>query len=223
MPAKDEAQRDDNVLFEENSSTKINGLMRILEATHRQDATNKTVVFSQWTKLLDMVEVHLREKAVNFCRIDGTMTLSARDESVRRLQTGTASVMLASLAVASVGLNLTAANAVILMDPWWSPAIEDQAIDRVYRLGQKRQVTVYKMVIEDSVEEKVKKFQKSLKSMSNDGSFLGTRDTRAETENDGDHRRWSEQIAANTDEKGRYRGFTWWIKKSLRVVRDCTV
>lgn len=160
-----------------DTSTKIEGLMTILKALRAKDRTNKVVVFSQWTKLLNLIEFHLEDAKFDFCRIDGTMNLSARDASMRQLQTGSASVLLASLAVASVGLNLTAANSVILMDPWWSPAIEDQAVDRVYRLGQRREVSVYKMVIEDTVEEKVLEIQDRKRKMT---ATIGAGQSRAQ-------------------------------------------
>lgn len=167
-------------------ATKIEELIKILEATQSQDSNNKTIVFSQWTKLLDIIESTLAQKSFDkftYCRIDGSMSLSARDSAIKQLHNDTScTIMLASLAVASVGLNLTCANAVILMDPWWSLAIEDQAIDRVFRLGQKRAVTVYKMVIEGSVEEKVLDIQERKRKMTTTVGTAGkSRSERAQT------------------------------------------
>lgn len=160
LPVQPDETIKSEVHLEPNSSTKIEGLISILRAIGAKDSSNKTVVFSQWTGLLDLIGARFVTEKFAYCRVDGSMTLKARDDAIQQLQDtghGTVSIMLASLAVASVGLNLTAANSVILLDPWWALAIEEQAIDRVYRLGQTREVSVYRMVIEDSIEEKVRK------------------------------------------------------------------
>lgn len=84
------------------------------------------------------------------------MNVRRRDEALNALENNPeCTIMLASLAVASVGLNLVAANQVILTDSWWAPAIEDQAVDRVHRLGQKRETTVWRLIMEGSIEERV--------------------------------------------------------------------
>lgn len=145
----------------DTSSSKVGALLKILKAAQQKEGT-KTVVFSQWTSFLDVIEHQLKENGVEFCRIDGKMNAPRRDESMTRLASSpTCKVMLASLAVASVGLNLVAANQVILADSWWAPAIEDQAVDRVYRLGQTRDVNVFRLVMEDSIEERVLETQQN--------------------------------------------------------------
>lgn len=138
------------------SSSKLEALLSILKASARKDPTTKTVVFSQWTSCLNIVEAQLRAKGFTYCRLDGSMKAQDRDQAIESLHRDPdCTVMLASLAVCSVGLNLSQANQVVLMDSWWSPAIEDQAVDRVHRLGQKREVTVFRLVMKDSIEEKV--------------------------------------------------------------------
>jgi SWI/SNF-related matrix-associated actin-dependent regulator of chromatin subfamily A3 len=133
------------------SSSKLESLMEILAAT---DTKDKTVVFSQWTKFLNIVQARLDRDGYQYCRIDGTMSASQRDAVLRSLeQDKDCKIMLASLGVCAVGLNLTAANQVILSDTWWAPAIEDQAVDRVHRLGQKKQVRVFRLVMDKSIEE----------------------------------------------------------------------
>ncbi|KAL3446281.1 SNF2 family N-terminal domain-containing protein [Aspergillus insuetus] len=138
-----------------NPSSKIEALVKILTAQGQAEGT-KTVVFSQWTSFLNLVEPHLERAGIQFARIDGKMTSLARDNSTHRFSTDPqCTVLLASLSVCSVGLNLVAANQAILADSWWAPAIEDQAVDRVYRLGQKRETTVWRLVMEDSIEDRV--------------------------------------------------------------------
>ena len=93
---------------------------------------------------------------MKYTRIDGKMQAHARDTAMSALEKDPdTKILLASLAVASVGLNLVAADTVILADSWWAPAIEDQAVDRVHRLGQTRPCTVWRLVMEDSIEERV--------------------------------------------------------------------
>jgi len=143
------------------SSSKVEALMSILKASQKDPSKgNKTIVFSQWTSFLDILEPHLRAAGINFTRIDGSMPASARDRALEALDFDpVCAVMLASLAVCSVGLNLVAANQVIMADSWWAPAIEDQAVDRVHRLGQKRETTVFRLVMEGSIEENVLRIQ----------------------------------------------------------------
>lgn len=144
---------------EETSSSKVEALLSILKASHRKAGT-KVVIFSQWTKFLDIIQRQLTEHNYTFARIDGTMRPPARDAAMIALGSDpNCTIMLASLAVCSVGLNLVAANQVILADSWWAPAIEDQAVDRVHRLGQKRPTTVWRLVMEKSIEERVLEIQ----------------------------------------------------------------
>jgi len=115
---------------------------------------HKTLVFSQWTGLLDRVEPHLREAGMAFTRLDG----ATRDRAgvVARFQDPAGPpVMLVSLRAGGTGLNLTAADCVLLLDPWWNPAVEDQAADRAHRIGQERPVMVYRLVAEGTVEERI--------------------------------------------------------------------
>jgi superfamily II DNA or RNA helicase len=119
---------------------------------------HKALVFSQWTSLLDLVEPHLRAAEMPFVRLDG----STRDRGavVERFQDESGPpVMLVSLRAGGTGLNLTAADCVLLLDPWWNPAVEDQAADRAHRIGQTRPVVVYRLVSEDTVEERIAALQ----------------------------------------------------------------
>ncbi len=139
----------------DTTSSKVEALLNILEASHRKPGT-KVVIFSQWTSFLDIIQKQLTAKNYTFSRIYGTMKTPARDAAMTALESDPdCTIMLASLAVCSVGLNLVSANQVILADSWWAPAIEDQAVDRVHRLGQKRPTTVWRLVMEGSIEERV--------------------------------------------------------------------
>ncbi|KAL3474512.1 SNF2 family N-terminal domain-containing protein [Aspergillus californicus] len=155
-PAAEMGENTDDIQADpDNPSSKIEALIKILTAKGQAQGT-KTVVFSQWTSFLNLVEPHLQRARIQFARIDGKMTSLARDNSTHRFSTDpNCTVLLASLSVCSVGLNLVAANQAILADSWWAPAIEDQAVDRVYRLGQTRETTVWRLVMEDSIEDRV--------------------------------------------------------------------
>lgn len=143
----------------DTSSSKIEALLGILQASHKKPGT-KTVIFSQWTSFLNIIQTQLDAHGYKYARIDGTMRATQRDASLSTLENDPEyTIMLASLAVCSVGLNLVAANQVILADSWWAPAIEDQAVDRVHRLGQTRATTVWRLVMNDSVEDTVLKIQ----------------------------------------------------------------
>ncbi|ETX00050.1 MAG: helicase [Candidatus Entotheonella factor] len=134
------------------TSSKVELLIETLDQVIAD--SHKALVFSQWTALLDRVEPHLREAGMDFVRLDGT----TRDRAgvVQRFQANDGPpVMLISLRAGGVGLNLTAADHVFLLDPWWNPAVEDQAADRAHRIGQERPVLVTRLVAQDTVEERI--------------------------------------------------------------------
>jgi SNF2 family DNA or RNA helicase len=118
------------------------------------DEGHKALVFSQWTSLLDLVEPALRARSFAFVRLDG----STRDRQavVDAFQDPAGPpVMLISLKAGGTGLNLTAADNVFLLDPWWNPAVEDQAADRTHRIGQDKPVLVHRLIASDTVEERI--------------------------------------------------------------------
>ncbi|KAK5136804.1 hypothetical protein LTR08_002100 [Meristemomyces frigidus] len=154
----DEAADDEMDLTQ--SSSKLEGMMKILAATRASGRGEKTVVFSQWTRFLDIVMARLDRDGYTYCRLDGTMTAAQRDGALHALEHDAGcTVMLASLGVCAVGLNLTAANQIILSDSWWAPAIEDQAVDRVHRLGQKRETRIFRLVVDKTIEDQVLEIQ----------------------------------------------------------------
>jgi SWI/SNF-related matrix-associated actin-dependent regulator of chromatin subfamily A3 len=158
-PAAEAAEEDQDIDIDTKSS-KTEALMSILKAS-RRDPKSKVVIFSQWTSFLNIIQHQVADAGYNYTRIDGTMSASQRDAAMHELDSNPACrILLASLAVCSVGLNLVAADTVILADSWWAPAIEDQAVDRVHRLGQTRPTTVWRLIMEDSIEERVLEIQK---------------------------------------------------------------
>ncbi len=147
-------------------STKIEFLIENLEQLLEEG--HKVLIFSQFTTYLDHIQNKIREHCWNFARIDGSQTMKKRQAEVERFQNGDAQVFLISLKAGGVGLNLTAASYIFLMDPWWNPAVENQAIDRAYRIGQENKLTVYRPIIKDSVEEKVLVLQNSKRELFKD-------------------------------------------------------
>lgn len=128
------------------------------------DEGHKLLVFSQFTKLLGYVRAHLDGRGVRYAYLDG----STRDraEVVEQFQTDPGcGVFLVSLKAGGVGLNLTAAGYVFLLDPWWNPAVEAQAIDRAHRIGQTQPVFAYKLIAKDTVEEKILELQQSKRQL----------------------------------------------------------
>ncbi|KAF4636619.1 hypothetical protein G7Y89_g1465 [Cudoniella acicularis] len=153
-PAVEEKAVDEDIDIDTKSS-KTEALMSILAAS-RRDPKSKVVIFSQWTSFLNIIQKQLEETGMKHTRIDGSMPAHVRDAGMSVLeQDPNCRILLASLSVCSVGLNLVAADTVILADSWWAPAIEDQAVDRVHRLGQTRPCTVWRLVMEGSIEERV--------------------------------------------------------------------
>jgi SWI/SNF-related matrix-associated actin-dependent regulator of chromatin subfamily A3 len=158
QPAVEEAEEEADIDVDTKSS-KTEALMSILQAS-RRDPASKVVIFSQWTSFLNIIQHQLEAAGYKYTRVDGTMTASARDSALTLLSSSPdVRILLASLSVCSVGLNLVAADTVILADLWWAPAIEDQAVDRVHRLGQTRPTTVWRLVMEESIDERVLEIQ----------------------------------------------------------------
>jgi SNF2 family DNA or RNA helicase len=133
-----------------DTSSKIEALLENLEQVAAEG--HKALVFSQWTSLLDRVEPHLQAANLRFERLDGSTRDRASVVATFQSESGPP-VLLTSLKAGGTGLNLTAADHVFLLDPWWNPAVEDQAADRAHRIGQERPVMVYRLIAKDTVEE----------------------------------------------------------------------
>lgn len=118
---------------------------------------HKALVFSQFVKHLKIVEEWVKQAGIPYQYLDGATPLPQRDKAIRAFQSGEGDLFLISLKAGGFGLNLTAADYVLHLDPWWNPAVEDQASDRAHRIGQQRPVTIYRLVAEDTIEEKIVK------------------------------------------------------------------
>jgi superfamily II DNA or RNA helicase len=140
---------------EVHSSAKLERLLEMLDELREQGRS--VLIFSQFTSMLDLIELELRQRGMEWVRISGDT--DDRDTPVRRFQAGEVRLFLISLKAGGTGLNLTAADTVIHYDPWWNPAVERQATDRAHRIGQTKSVFVYKLVAEGTVEEKILELQ----------------------------------------------------------------
>ncbi|MFP4258811.1 MAG: SNF2-related protein [Desulfovermiculus sp.] len=116
---------------------------------------HKALIFSQFVKNLHLVQERLQSLGVEYRYLDGSTPIRVREQEISAFQAGQGDVFLISLKAGGLGINLTAADYVIHLDPWWNPAVEDQAADRAHRIGQDRPVTVYRLVTENTVEEKI--------------------------------------------------------------------
>ncbi|KAG2224562.1 hypothetical protein INT45_004407 [Circinella minor] len=142
------------------TSTKIDKMLEILKQSRKEAKDDKTVIFSQFTSFLDLLEEPLKEHGFKFLRLDGKTPAGQRSKMINTFQKDPKyKIFLISLKAGGVGLNLTAANRVILMDIWWNPAIENQAIDRVHRIGQKKEVHVHRLFINQSIEDTILQLQ----------------------------------------------------------------
>lgn len=144
-------------------SGKLELLFDILENSWRND--HRVLVFSQFSTMLDLIKVGLEERKVHYLSLDGKTPSSERIELSKRFNNGEASVFLISLKAGGTGLNLTGADVVIHFDPWWNPAVEDQASDRAYRIGQTRAVQIFKLITHNTIEEKIYHLQQKKKDL----------------------------------------------------------
>ena len=150
-------------------------VLELIENGHR------TLAFSQFTSHLALVRKKLDEAGIKYLYLDGTMAPKQRAELVDAFQNGDAPLFLISLKAGGLGLNLTAADYVIHLDPWWNPAIEDQASDRSYRIGQQKPVTVYRLIAANTIEEKILRLHTHKQSLADallEGADMSARMTR---------------------------------------------
>jgi SNF2 family DNA or RNA helicase len=131
---------------------------------------HKALVFSQFIGHLQILREHLDSKGIAYKYLDGTTSSAKRKQQVDEFQSGESDLFLISLKAGGLGLNLTAADYVIHMDPWWNPAIEDQASDRAHRIGQTRPVTIYRLICKQTIEEKIVQLHQEKRDLA--GSLL---------------------------------------------------
>jgi SNF2 family DNA or RNA helicase len=152
-------------------STKLDAMMDLVADVVSEG--HRTLVFSQFTRFLTSARQRLDDAGIEYCYLDGTTR--KRGEVIDRFRNGDAPVFLISLKAGGFGLNLTEADYCILLDPWWNPATEAQAVDRIHRIGQTRKVNVYRLVSKDTIEDKVMALKATkaalFASVMDDGAF----------------------------------------------------
>jgi SNF2 family DNA or RNA helicase len=146
------------------------------------DSRHKALVFSQFIGHLNIIREYLDKEGISYQYLDGSTSAKQRKIRVDSFQSGQGDLFLISLKAGGLGLNLTAADYVIHMDPWWNPAIEDQASDRAHRIGQTRPVTIYRLVCKNTIEEKIVKLHQEKRDLA--GSLLEGSDISAKMTSD---------------------------------------
>jgi Superfamily II DNA/RNA helicases, SNF2 family len=150
----------------ENHSIKIEELAR--EITEDM-SDHKALVFSQFLGMLGLIRKKLDELGVKYEYFDGSTSAPERERAIQNFQTNDeVRVFLISLKAGGVGLNLTAADYVYIVDPWWNPAVEQQAIDRTHRIGQTKNIFAYRMICKDTIEDKILQLQEKKKALAKD-------------------------------------------------------
>uniref|UniRef100_A0A7N0TAB6 DNA/RNA helicase protein n=1 Tax=Kalanchoe fedtschenkoi TaxID=63787 RepID=A0A7N0TAB6_KALFE len=145
-------------------SSKVSTLIKLLTAAKDENPSGKSVVFSQFQKLLVMLEEPLKQAGFSTLRLDGSMNGNKRAQVIKEFgKSDGPTILLASLKASGTGINLTAASTVYLLEPWWNPAVEKQAMDRVHRIGQKHDVKIVRLIAQHSIEERVLELQEKKK------------------------------------------------------------
>lgn len=145
-------------------NSKLDVLINII----KDSSDKKILVFSQFTKVLEVIGKRLNEENISYSYLDGKTSAKDRVKLVEEFNTNNNKVFLISLKAGGTGLNLTSANIVVHFDPWWNPAVEDQASDRAHRIGQKNVVNVIKLIAKDTAEERVINLQETKKELIED-------------------------------------------------------
>jgi SNF2 family DNA or RNA helicase len=130
-----------------------------------RESGHRVLVFSQFTAMLEIIETALEKEKVPYFYLNGATKAEDRRDMVKKFNDGENDVFLISLKAGGTGLNLTGADMVVHVDPWWNPAVEDQATDRAYRIGQKNVVQVFKLITKNSIEEKIFELQQKKKQL----------------------------------------------------------
>lgn len=147
----------------DGSSAKLDSCMELIQSAI--DGGHRMLLFSQFTSMLELIEKRLDAENIEYYKITGETSKQKRMELVKQFNEGTVPVFLISLKAGGVGLNLIGADMVIHYDPWWNVAVQNQATDRAHRIGQTKKVTVYKMVVKNTIEEKILKLQDSKRDL----------------------------------------------------------
>ncbi|KAG6421617.1 hypothetical protein SASPL_118174 [Salvia splendens] len=143
-------------------SSKVTALLKLLTVSRDASPSSKSIVFSQFRKMLLLLEEPLKQAGFKVIRLDGSMHAKKRSQVIKDFGVPAPegpTIMLASLKASNAGINLTAASTVYLLEPWWNPAIEEQAMDRVHRIGQKNDVKVVRLIAQDTIDERILQLQ----------------------------------------------------------------
>ncbi len=151
-----------------HDSTKLEMFLELIDELHEEG--RKVLVFSQFTSMLSIIEEEIKKRKISYTKLTGATR--KREEVISKFTNGDVSIFLISLKAGGVGLNLVEADTVIHYDPWWNPAVENQATDRAYRIGQDKPVFVYKLIVENSIEEQILTLQEKKKSLQ-EGIYQG--------------------------------------------------
>ncbi|EEB05461.2 ATP-dependent DNA helicase [Schizosaccharomyces japonicus yFS275] len=150
------------------TSTKIEKALEIINDIHKKHPSDKVLLFSQFVPFLELFMVPLTQKGLKFIAYNGGMNAAQRNDALTAFETDPdAIVLLISLKAGNVGLNLTCANHVIVLDPFWNPFVEDQAIDRAHRIGQTKDITVHRVIVGETIEERVVALQNKKRELIN--------------------------------------------------------
>lgn len=164
-----------------SASSKASMLLKLLQASRDESPTRKSVVFSQFRKMLLLLEEPLKAAGFNFLRLDGAMNAKKRAQVIEEFGAERPygpTVLLASLKASGAGVNLTTASRVYLLEPWWNPAVEEQAMDRVHRIGQKEEVRIVRLIARNSIEERILELQESKKKLAREAFTRTPKDRR---------------------------------------------
>lgn len=157
------------ILKDENYPKVSVKLEEIAREIDENISDHKALIFSQFLGMLALIRERLEELGIDYEYFDGSTSVSERERAIKRFQTDEkCRIFLISLKAGGVGLNLTAADYVYIMDPWWNPAVEQQAIDRTHRIGQDKNIFAYRMICRDTVEDKIVALQEKKKMLAAD-------------------------------------------------------
>jgi len=148
------------------SSAKLSAFLELVDDLIRN--RHRALVFSQFVGHLGLIRAALDERGIKYEYLDGSTPSAERERRVAAFQAGGADLFLISLRAGGTGLNLTAADYVVHLDPWWNPAVEDQASDRAHRMGQERPVTIYRLIMQDSIEERILRLHRDKRDLAAD-------------------------------------------------------
>lgn len=149
-----------------DSSSKVTAILKTIDQINARK--EKCVIFTQWIKIIALLEEKMTDKKIELAVIMGNMSPEKRQRAIRRFrEKEDCRFMIVSIKAGATGLNLAFANNVMICDPWWNPSHQDQAVGRVHRMGQTKEVNVYRFIMKDSIEEKIEKMHEGKRRLAN--------------------------------------------------------